>query len=503
MVCIAHFRRLLVAAPMAGLMLVLLVAHPGVVNAAAMPSYCHGLAASRSLSHLSPVVVQLGVTKADRSGRRVLRGAASVLRRSGNRSHGSTRTRFRSTAHTLAHAARTGRMSRAALRRLGGSFRRLAGGAVARCHLPTLRSKLVPQKGQPATARAASASAPAAHAAGVDITLCNSAAGTRADIPKDLVADGCFDGSTLYIKNRSNLPLYVAVSGSVSSPSRVDGIPPDLVGALLAYSHQEPEVLPPGYEVAMSVDSGSGGVSLQPASTDILETYGIERVLFGYLPFRAALLDDAAQMVAMLDGEVATARNCLNGANVFKKVWCSTRFAASAIGSIGTFGAAAGIDALKEGPKKIVEVLWGLLQEGKYIIDAGAQVLAPGATSLSIAAAPASSTPPSTTTPTPPDQTTTAPTTWTETAGGETHTWTNYSNAGGYEGQVIPGSTSVQIACKVLGFQVADGNQWWYRIASPPWNGQYYASADAFYNNGQTSGGLRGTPWVDSAVANC
>ncbi len=53
------------------------------------------------------------------------------------------------------------------------------------------------------------------------------------------------------------------------------------------------------------------------------------------------------------------------------------------------------------------------------------------------------------------------------------------------------------------GFRVADGNTWWYRIASSPWNGAFYASADAFYNNGQTSGSLHGTPFVDVNVANC
>jgi len=96
-----------------------------------------------------------------------------------------------------------------------------------------------------------------------------------------------------------------------------------------------------------------------------------------------------------------------------------------------------------------------------------------------------------------------APQTYAETTGGVTHTWTNYTNAGGYEGQIIPSNTTVQIACKVTGFRVEDGNTWWYRIASSPWNGSYYASADAFYNNGETSGSLLGTPFVDSAVPNC
>jgi surface antigen len=96
-----------------------------------------------------------------------------------------------------------------------------------------------------------------------------------------------------------------------------------------------------------------------------------------------------------------------------------------------------------------------------------------------------------------------APSTHAETTGGVTHTWTNYTNAGGTEGPTIPSNATVQISCALPGFRVADGNTWWYRIASSPWNNAFYASADAFYNNGSTSGSLKGTPFVDPAVPGC
>jgi len=111
---------------------------------------------------------------------------------------------------------------------------------------------------------------------------------------------------------------------------------------------------------------------------------------------------------------------------------------------------------------------------------------------------------PSTSTPSPAPTPAPEPTTYSETSGpGPVHTWTDYSDAGGTEGPSIPDNTTVQIACKVTGFAVEDGNTWWYRIASSPWSDAYYASADAFYNNGQTSGSLKGTPFVDSNVPNC
>jgi surface antigen len=97
----------------------------------------------------------------------------------------------------------------------------------------------------------------------------------------------------------------------------------------------------------------------------------------------------------------------------------------------------------------------------------------------------------------------TPPTTFAETTGGVTHTWTNYANAGGSEGPSIPSNATVQVTCRLTGFAVADGNTWWYEIASSPWNNAYYASADAFYNNGETIGSLLGTPFVDTSVPVC
>jgi NlpC/P60 family len=113
------------------------------------------------------------------------------------------------------------------------------------------------------------------------------------------------------------------------------------------------------------------------------------------------------------------------------------------------------------------------------------------------------STPPPTTGPPVPTPTGTPTTTYPETTGGATNTWTNYTNAGGNQGPTIPSNTTVQITCKLQGFPVADGNTWWYRIASDPWNNVYHSSADAFYNNGQTAGSLHGTPLVDPGVPTC
>jgi hypothetical protein len=90
-----------------------------------------------------------------------------------------------------------------------------------------------------------------------------------------------------------------------------------------------------------------------------------------------------------------------------------------------------------------------------------------------------------------------------ETTGGEVHTWADYKTAAGTPGAIIPGNVTVTIGCKVRGFKVTDGDTWWYRISSAPWDGKFYGSADAFYNNGRKTGSLKGTPFEDPRIRNC
>jgi hypothetical protein len=278
----------------------------------------------------------------------------------------------------------------------------------------------------------------------------------------------------------------------------------------------------PGYEVAMSVDSGAGYVSISPAATGILDIYGITKVVSGFLPIRAAMFFAAGSMVNALADEVAAARNCLSGANVFKKVWCSAVFVTTATGSVGKFVATAGIDGLEEAPAEIVSGLWGLLQEGTYIGDVASAVFAPGSTSISVSAAPASTPTP---TPTPgkptspgspaPPVTTPAPTgpvtpapspsqTWPEqeTPNHPVNTFTDYHNASGM-GPAIAAGQWVEVSCKVYDptIQSVNPDGYWYRIASAPWSNAYYSPANTFMN-GDPYGGPY-THNTDFSVPNC
>ncbi|ONH60189.1 hypothetical protein CcI49_12405 [Frankia sp. CcI49] len=128
----------------------------------------------------------------------------------------------------------------------------------------------------------------------------------------------------------------------------------------------------------------------------------------------------------------------------------------------------------------------------------------PSPTTVPPTTVPPTTVPPTTVPPTtvPPPTVPPAPSTYSETSNHGGHTWTNYQTAGGTRGPDIAYHQTVQVSCRVRGYVTPNGNDWWYRIASSPWNNAYYSDADGFYNNGQTSGPSN-TVWVDTRVPLC
>ena len=91
-----------------------------------------------------------------------------------------------------------------------------------------------------------------------------------------------------------------------------------------------------------------------------------------------------------------------------------------------------------------------------------------------------------------------------ETVGAITDAWSDPKTAGGCQGPTIPSEATLSVRCKTQGISLVDGNTWWYKIASAPWNDGFFAPADAFFNNGRTSGSLDSSlPFVDTSVPNC
>ena len=154
--------------------------------------------------------------------------------------------------------------------------------------------------------------------------------------------------------------------------------------------------------------------------------------------------------------------------------------------------------------------------------------VAPPETPPSVSVAPPTSSPPvavgppatsgvspSTTVPVPPTTSTTAPAPTTTTAqpapqywneqmwsSSGANTFANYHNASGM-GPHIASQAWVQVTCKVYDptIQSASPGGYWYRIHSGPWNDQYYAVANTFWN-GDPPGGPY-THSFDAAVPDC
>jgi hypothetical protein len=167
------------------------------------------------------------------------------------------------------------------------------------------------------------------------------------------------------------------------------------------------------------------------------------------------------------------------------------------------------------GPGDGVTIYSGTARETPSPAPTSQPPTTPPATTPPATTRPPATTPPATTAPpttppatTPPPTTPPAtsppppPTTRTEVATNTgSGTFTNYSNASG-DGPRIAVHQAVQVSCRVQGFKVESGDTWWYKIASSPWNGDYYAPADNFYNNGATSG-PDNTVFVDTSVPGC
>ena len=95
-------------------------------------------------------------------------------------------------------------------------------------------------------------------------------------------------------------------------------------------------------------------------------------------------------------------------------------------------------------------------------------------------------------------------TTYAERTGSSARTWSDYTIAGGEAGPPINGRRAVRVTCRIRGYEVSSGNQWWYLVASAPWRNDFFATADAFYNQRRTQGvDFRKTRFVDPRVRVC
>jgi hypothetical protein len=345
--------------------------------------------------------------------------------------------------------------------------------------------------------------------------LCNPIS-SRAQIPDSFAVDACFDGTHLVLHNNRVLAMGVSVGGDVGSPKRTSS-DYELAAVTTRALSNDSRILLPGDTLSFPV--GSGAASFKLRGTPKGGLYLVASGIQNYIPGGGtAVVQGFTAMMKEVDDDFRQYSECRTSRSRVQRLTCWPLFVRN-IGFAGSrFVVHGALGVAKKNLAKITAVVlngvetsqWADANAGalKAILNSGRITIAGVSGEPAPADIPAPDDPPSEAPAPSATEPTSAPVSvpsgsTPETAGGVTHTWTNYTNAGGTEGPSIQTGQTVGIECKLQGFRVADGNTWWYKVASSPWNGAYYASADAFYNNGQTSGSLVGTPWVDSAVPDC
>jgi len=348
-----------------------------------------------------------------------------------------------------------------------------------------------------------------------------------AHISGSFFLNACFDGSNLVLENRSDLVLRANTSPYVAPPTLTPLGPSNTLASQVVIDiegfsdHPDPYLIPPGTRLTIPTGEAGNRIELQYWEHRQFQ-YVIADVLLPLLP-PWAIADGAVGFFNDVTASMTQFWECRAASNFLGDVACQLEASAAiSVALVDNLGTAV-LELVS--PAKLIDVLLdvygeltvlgaSLSQQGQIesfqdsdkvvTVDPAAAAPAPAPTPTPTNAPPATSAPaPTPNAPSPSPAPSPAATGIPETTGGVTHTWTNYTNAGGVEGPTIPAFTTVLIACRLPGFAVQNGNTWWYRIAQSPWSSQYYASADAFYNNGQTSGDLRGTPYVDMAVPSC
>lgn len=500
---------------------VLGISAAGVSYAATRPakSYCATVRSAKSLKQLSGVIASLASGPASRTAHLVLQDSVRRLQHARAQAPRRFRPAIARSYRVLRRVDDARALSSRNSRVLRGAFGTLDRQLGATCHLPQLLKLSSPKSGALAPTTSAAASrfqpfgAPVARAAAADPGLCATRNDGRVSIPGNFVVDACWDGSVLHLVNRTSLVQRVSGTGSADS-QRTDFPPQEWASWIIAQSTDD-VVLPPNYGLTASIGDGAASMSVSPAETSLLETYGLTKLLVGYLPFDPLLENAVAGLIHSIDDAVAHARQCLNGANVFKRVACSAAFTASTTWDIGSFVVDASLSSIKKDAVKgtlrhAAGVLWGLIQEGKYVGDVFGDIIAPGSTRLAIAAAPTTqpqgqAQPQPQPQPQPQSQPQPQPQpTWAEqeTPSHPVNTFANYHNASGV-GPAIGAGQWVQVACKVYDptIQSVNPDGYWYRIASSPWNGSYFSPANTFMNGDPVGGPY--THNTDFAVSNC
>lgn len=189
--------------------------------------------------------------------------------------------------------------------------------------------------------------------AGLSPALCSSTE-ERLKVPGDFVLDACFDGSTLVLVNRLDIPLEVSITGPGAGRIRrspYGGAPEPASLALDGLFAPHVGFLAPRYQLHVPV--GEGAVTVEVGGTEVGQAYALLNLMAEFTP--APLLVNVALSVPGLVGELRGAFDnriaCERRAsNWIARSACKARFVWDTEFAIGRFAVQTGVEAVKSPP---------------------------------------------------------------------------------------------------------------------------------------------------------
>jgi hypothetical protein len=174
--------------------------------------------------------------------------------------------------------------------------------------------------------------------AGEDKGMC-SANHDRGSIPGDFPLDACFDGKTLIIKNGTQFPVTIKLTGNDVGAVQLDSGAAGTSSRLIAYIRpgqfgQTPVInspdarsgiVPPGYTVKAPIGNGEAKVHLDSAGADIQKLYVVAEVISRFLPTSVGVevVKAAGELVRELADVGDQYTTCRNRNNAWGDIGCS------------------------------------------------------------------------------------------------------------------------------------------------------------------------------------
>jgi hypothetical protein len=197
--------------------------------------------------------------------------------------------------------------------------------------------------------------------------------------------DVCFNGTTLFVRNRTDIPLHVGADGAGTPYQRPITSPPPISLAYVFTHPAETNLLMPGYQLEFPV--GDAAVNVRLAQTDHGRGYVVLRTLSTLLPDETiiGLPDKVVTMVNELVNVYDQHIVCLADKGPIGDIGCEALYYRNVLFAIGRQGIGLGGSAVKDAAALVL----GLFSLAKWANDStGDAVAIQQHGTFSIAAAP-------------------------------------------------------------------------------------------------------------------